>query len=245
MLHYISFEMSRLLRGGPPLPDIKLAPSILAADFNRLGEDTEAAVAGGAEHIHVDVMDGHFVPNLSIGVPVVAALRQIVPERVLLDVHLMIEPPEPLISAFAEAGADALTVHVEATSDLQGLVEQIRESGARPGVALNPSTPISALEAVLPTVDLFVVMSVNPGYGGQSYIPASTPKITRLRQLLDAQHPEADISVDGGVKAANAGEIVAAGGNVLVSGTGVFNADASVADNMAQLRKRAMSDAPD
>ena len=219
------------------MPDVKLAPSILAADFNRLGEQTQAAVDAGAEHIHVDVMDGHFVPNLSIGVPVVASLREIVPKTVLLDVHLMIEPPEPLIPAFADAGADALTVHVEATSHLHRAVQQIRALDVRPGVALNPSTPLSTLEVVLPDVDLFLVMSVNPGYGGQSYIPSSTPKIAHLRQMLDDIDSQADISVDGGVKTDNAREIAEAGATVLVAGTSVFGGRASVADNMAALRR--------
>jgi ribulose-phosphate 3-epimerase len=219
------------------MPAVKLAPSILAADFNRLGEQVGEAIKAGAAHIHVDVMDGHFVPNISVGVPIVAALRRIVPPEVLLDVHLMIEPPEPMLAAFVEAGADALTVHVEATPDLPGALRQIRELGARPGVVLKPGTPLSALEDALHLADLFLVMSVEPGFGGQAYIPASTRRVADLRRMLNEVSPGADISVDGGVEPDNAREIVGAGATVLVAGTAIFNARGSVSGNMAALRR--------
>ena len=213
---------------------IKLAPSILAADFARLGEQVQEAITAGAAHIHVDVMDGHFVPNISIGPLIVAALRpQTHSAGVLLDVHLMIEKPERYLADFAQAGADILTVHVETCPHLHRTIQMIRELGVKPGVTLNPATPLSALEPILPDVDLVLVMSVNPGFGGQSYIPASTAKIRHLRQMLDAIGSTADLEVDGGIKLSNVAEVVDAGANVLVAGSAIFNRQQSVADNMA------------
>ncbi len=213
---------------------IKLAPSILAADFTRLGEQVEAAISAGAAHIHVDVMDGHFVPNITIGPLIVAALRpQARATGVLLDVHLMIEHPERYLADFAQAGADILTVHVETCPHLHRTIQMIRELGVKPGVTLNPATPLVTLEPVLPDVDLVLVMSVNPGFGGQSYIPGSTAKIRRLRQMLDAIGSTADLEVDGGIKASNAAAVVQAGANVLVVGSAIFNHQQSVAANMA------------
>lgn len=213
---------------------IKLAPSILAADFTRLGEQVEAAISAGAAHIHIDVMDGHFVPNITIGPLIVAALRpQAHAAGVLLDVHLMIEHPERYLADFAQAGADILTVHVETCPHLHRTIQMIRELGVKPGVTLNPATPLATLEPILPDVDLVLVMSVNPGFGGQSYIPGSTPKIRRLRQMLDAIGSTADLEVDGGIKTSNAAAVVQAGANVLVVGSAIFNHQQSVAANMA------------
>ncbi len=214
--------------------DIKLAPSILAADFSRLGEQVQEAIDSRAGHIHVDVMDGRFVPNISIGPLIVKALKPLTADtNVLLDVHLMIVEPEKYLAEFAEAGADILTVHVEACPHLHRTVQMIRELGVKPGVTLNPATPLTALEEILPDIDLALIMSVNPGFGGQSYIPGSTDKIRRLRGMLDAIGSTADLEVDGGVKVHNTAEIVAAGANVLVAGSAIFGGPGSVAENMA------------
>jgi len=215
----------------------KLAPSILSADFARLGEQVQAAEAAGADWIHVDVMDGHFVPPITIGSLVVEALRPIT--SLPLDVHLMIEQPERQLADFAKAGADYLTVHVETCPHLHRTIQQIKELGVKAGVTLNPATPLSALTEILPEVDLVLVMSVNPGFGGQAYIPSSTAKIVRLRQMLDDIGSIAEIQVDGGVKAHNAAEIAGAGATVLVAGSAVFNAKASIAENIAALRRAA------
>jgi len=213
----------------------KLAPSILSANFARLGEQVQAAEAAGADWIHVDVMDGHFVPPITIGALVVEALRPIT--RLPLDVHLMIEQPERHLADFAKAGADYLTVHVETCPHLHRTIQQIKELGVKAGVTLNPATPLSALTEILPEIDLALVMSVNPGFGGQAYIPASTAKIARLRQMLDDIGSTADIEVDGGVKAHNIAEIAKAGATALVAGSAVFNEKASVAENIQALRR--------
>ncbi|MFQ5408294.1 MAG: ribulose-phosphate 3-epimerase [Anaerolineales bacterium] len=219
---------------------VKIAPSILSADFAHLGAQVQTAIAAGATIIHVDVMDGHFVPNLTIGAPVVAALKPITaPAGVSLDVHLMIEQPERLLADFARAGADMITVHTETCPHLHRTLQAIAELGARPGVTLNPGTPDASIEEVLPLVARVLVMSVNPGFGGQSYIPTSTARIRRLRAALDALGSEAELGVDGGVKIANAAEIAAAGADVLVAGSAVFAGGGSIADNIGALRAAA------
>lgn len=216
---------------------VRLAPSILSADFSRLGEQVEEALEAGVEVIHVDVMDGHFVPNITIGPLIVAAVRPIARRYgAMIDVHLMIEQPERYLADFARAGADILTVHVETCPHLHRTVEAIREVGARPGVTLNPATPLIALEEILPYVDLVLIMSVNPGFGGQSYIPTSTDKIRRLRAMLDAVGSAAELEVDGGIKPDNAAAVAAAGASLLVAGSAIFGGSRSVAENVAAFR---------
>lgn len=217
---------------------VKIAASILAADFARLGNQVQEALDGGAEYIHVDVMDGHFVPNLTIGPMIVSAIKPIVQQaNAILDVHLMVEEPDHLVPLYVQAGADNITVHVEASRHLHRTIQHIKEMGVKAGVTLNPATSLSTLDEIITAVDLVLVMSVNPGFGGQSYISSSTDKITRLRHMLDARGlSHVDVEVDGGIRPSNVPEIVRAGANVLVCGTSVFNSAASIEENIAALR---------
>ncbi len=221
---------------------VKIAPSILSSDFGRLAEQVAEATEAGADWIHVDVMDGHFVPNITIGPAVTAAVRAATDLPV--DVHLMIEHPERYVEAFADAGADYLVVHQEACTHLHRTVEQIRELDVRPGVTLNPATPLGTLTDILPYIDLALVMSVNPGFGGQSYIPSSTGKIARLRQMLDEHGAEgAELEVDGGVDRFTAGDAAGAGATVLVAGSAVYRHAGGIAEAIRLLRESATSEA--
>jgi ribulose-phosphate 3-epimerase len=218
----------------PAATDIRLAPSILSADFTRLGADIAAAEAAGADLIHFDVMDGAFVPNISIGLPVLAAVRRAT--TLPIDVHLMIAHPERYLEEFVRAGADWLTVHVEEATHLYRTLTRIRELGVHPGVTLNPGTPTSALSEVLPIVDSVLVMSVNPGFGGQAFIESQLAKITALRAALDAINPRAILAVDGGVHAENIARVVAAGADQVIAGSAVFNKEQTIAEALAALR---------
>jgi ribulose-phosphate 3-epimerase len=218
---------------------VKIAPSILSSDFARLADGVAEAEAGGADWIHVDVMDGHFVPNITIGVPVVAALRSVT--DLPLDVHLMIERPEKYVDAFADAGADWLTVHQEACTHLHRTVQAIKHRGMNASVSLNPATPVGTLEEIAPYLDMVLVMSVNPGFGGQSFIPTSSAKIARVKALLEqADRSDAEIQVDGGIGPDTAGEVVAAGATVLVAGSAIYKGAGTVAENIAAIRAAAL-----
>jgi ribulose-phosphate 3-epimerase len=202
---------------------IKIAPSILSADFARLGEEIKAVEAAGADIIHIDVMDGHFVPNITIGPLIVEAARRTT--KLPLDVHLMIANPELFVADFAKAGADYIAVHVETAYHLHRLIQSIREhKGVKAAVALNPATPLSSLEDILPDLDMVVIMSVNPGFGGQAYIPSATDKVRRLRKMISDRKLSVEIEVDGGVKPDNAAEIAGAGADILVAGSAVYGA---------------------
>lgn len=216
---------------------VKIAPSILAADFARLEAHVAEAVGGGADWLHVDIMDGRFVPNISFGPMVMQAIRPLADSaNIPLDVHLMVEEPDRYLEQFVAAGAARLTVHVEATRHLHRTIQAIKALGIPAGVALNPATPLNAIGEVLSEVDLVLIMSVNPGFGGQSYIPGSTGKIRRLRQLLIERRSNAWLEVDGGISARNAAEVAAAGATALVAGSAIFGGENPVADNIAEMK---------
>jgi len=218
---------------------VKLAPSILAADFARLGEQVAEAERAGADRIHVDVMDGHFVPNITIGPVVVRSLRPVT--RLPLETHLMISDPDRYLEAFAEAGSDAFLVHWEGNNNLHRTVQRAQALGKRVGVVINPATPAEALEEILPDVDQVLVMTVNPGFGHQHFIATTLPKIRRVREMIDRIRPGCDLEVDGGIDPTTAPQVVAAGANVLVAGSAVFGAAGGVAAAMKRLEAAAQS----
>jgi ribulose-phosphate 3-epimerase len=197
-----------------------IAPSILSADFSRLGEEIAAIEEGGADWVHVDVMDGHFVPNITIGAPVVASIRKIT--KLPLDVHLMIQDPDKYIEKFAKAGADIITIHVETSPHLHRSVQFIKDQGCKAGVSLNPATSLSTLDHILSEVDMVLIMTVNPGFGGQEFIPSVLPKIKRLREKISEKGIVVDIEVDGGVNINTISKVARAGGNIFVAGNAVF-----------------------
>jgi ribulose-phosphate 3-epimerase len=213
---------------------VKLAPSILSADFSRLGEQVDEAARAGADYIHVDVMDGRFVPQITLGAPVVAAIRRWT--SLPLDVHLMIEQPERQIEQFAEAGADIITVHLEACPHLHRVVQLVKGLGVRVGVSLNPATPLAMLDEILPELDLVLVMTVNPGFGGQAFIEGMLAKIACLRSELDRRGLAVELEVDGGISVATAAGAVQAGARVLVAGAAVFNAESTVREALDRIR---------
>lgn len=213
---------------------IKIAPSILSADFSQLGDEIKKVEAAGADMIHIDVMDGHFVPNLTFGPPVIAALRKVT--KLPFDVHLMVRNPQDLIDPFVKAGADIITLHAETSPHLHRLIQNVKELGVKAAVALNPSTPLSAIEEILDELDMILIMSVNPGFGGQKFISSALNKIERLRAILNQRNLAVDIQVDGGINEGTAAQVVAAGANILVAGSAIYGS-ADMARTIQILKK--------
>lgn len=213
---------------------IKIAPSILSADFSQLGDEVKKVEAAGADMIHIDVMDGHFVPNLTFGPPVIAALRKVT--KLPFDVHLMVRNPQDLIDPFVKAGADIITLHAETSPHLHRLIQNVKELGVKAAVALNPSTPLSAIEEILDELDMILIMSVNPGFGGQKFISSALNKIERLRAILNQRNLAVDIQVDGGINEGTAAQVVAAGANILVAGSAIYGS-ADMARTIQILKK--------
>jgi len=218
-------------------PTVQLAPSILSADFARLGDQVAEAERAGADRIHVDVMDGHFVPNLSLGAVIVESLRRVTP--LPIETHLMISDPDRFLEEFAAAGSDSFLVHWEGNSNLHRTVQRIRTLGKRAGVAINPATVSGVLEEIVPDLDQVLVMTVNPGFGHQQFLPTTLPKIGRVREMIDRLNPDCDIEVDGGIDAATAPLVIRAGATVLVAGSSIFGAREGVAAAMQRLRTAA------
>jgi ribulose-phosphate 3-epimerase len=216
---------------------IKIAPSILSADFGNLANAVKEAELGGADLIHIDVMDGRFVPNITIGPDVIKSIRRVT--ELPFDVHLMIAEPEKYIPKFLEAGSDIITVHVEATNHLHRAIQEIKENGIQAGVALNPSTPISSVENVLGDIDMIVIMTVNPGFGGQKFIKTLLPKIKYTRDIIEKEKLDLEVEVDGGIKPDNAKQVVDAGAHIMVAGSAVFNSKGTVSENITKLKSSA------
>jgi ribulose-phosphate 3-epimerase len=217
---------------------VKLAPSILSADFACLGDQVEICLQEGCEYVHIDVMDGHFVPNITMGPNVVKSLKPLLVQyNAVMDVHLMISNPDIYLKEFAEAGADIITVHVESCGRLGETVDMIRSLGVRPGITLNPDTELEKILEVIPNVDLVLIMSVNPGFGGQEFLPATMAKIADVRKMLDETESQAELEVDGGIKVSNAQLVVQAGASVVVAGSAIFSSGTRIAHNIAEIRK--------
>ena len=215
--------------------NIIVSPSILSADFANLERDIKRVEDAGADWLHVDVMDGHFVPNLTLGAPIVKALRTVT--KLPFDVHLMINNPENLIDDFIAAGADIITIHIEAANHLHRLVQKVKSSGVKVAVSLNPATPLNTLEEILPELDMVLLMSVNPGFGGQSFIPATLNKIARLKEMIDAKKLKIDIQVDGGINLETAPKVIKHGANILVAGSAVYGSN-DIKGTIAQLKQQ-------